>query len=186
MVQPRSSPIHLVIQLLPTNHSELCHRQTSSGAITHGNAWERNAVAQVAQQGVYRVRSSELAGGQTQCPRHVGVSPFQFGIAHSEPILPPLLFLQVSVPGGAVAGRAAEQRAPLVTRRQFRPIKVREEAVEEGQSALESAALTCGLNPHLAGRPVGGDQIVMLVGLVEELPVAQVLHHTWKNANKNE
>lgn len=137
-------------------------------------------MAQVAQQGVYRVCSSELAGEQTQSPCHIGVSPLEFSITHSEPILPPLLFLQVSVPGGAVAGRATEQCAPLVPHSQFRPIKVREEAVEEGQSALESATLTCGLNPHLAGQPVEGEETVALVGLVEELPVAQVLHHTWK------
>lgn len=181
MVQPRSSPIHLIIQLLSTNHSKLCHCKTSTGAtVPYANAWERNAVAQVAQQGVYRVSSSELAGEQTQSPCHIGVSPLEFGITHSEPILPPLLFLQVSVPGGAVAGRAAEQCAPLVPHGQFRPIKVREEAIEEGQSALESATLTCGLNPHLAGQPVGGEEIVTLVGLEEELPVAQVLHHTWK------
>lgn len=69
---------------------------------------------------------------------------------------------------------------------QFCPIKVWEEAVEEGQSALDSATPTCGLNPHLAGRPVGGEEIVALVGLLEELPVAQVLHHTWKEWKQDE
>lgn len=137
-------------------------------------------MAQVAQQGVYRVCGSELAGEHTQSACHFGVSPLEFGVTHSEPVLPPLLLLQVSVPGGAVTGRATEQRAPLMSHGQFRPIKVREEAVEEGQSALESPALTCGLNPHLAGSPVGGEEIMMLVGLMEELPIAQVLHHTWK------
>lgn len=134
----------------------------------------------MAQQGVYRVCSPELAGKQTQSPCHVGISPLELRIAHSEPILPPLFFLQVPVPGWAVAGRAAEQRAPLVPHGQFCPVEVREEAVEEGQAALESAALTCGLHPHLAGRPAGGEEIVVLVCLVEELPVAQVLHHTWE------
>lgn len=82
-------------------------------------------MAQTAQQGVYGVCSSELAGEQSQSPCHIHVSPLKFGIAHSEPILPPLLFLQVSVPGGAVTCRAAEQGAPLVPHSQFRPIKVR-------------------------------------------------------------
>lgn len=149
---PRRFPIQLVIELLSTNHSELCHFQTFlRAALSHGNAWEREPVAQVAQQGVYRVCSSELAGGNTQSPRHAGVRLLEFSIAHSEPILPPLLVLQVSVPGRAVASRAAEQRAPLMSHGQFCPIKVRQETVEERQSALDSATPACGLNPHLAG-----------------------------------
>lgn len=89
-------------------------------------------MAQVAQQGVYRVCSSQLASGNTQSPRHVNVSSLQLSICNSELVLPPLLFLQVSVPGWTVTGCAAEQRAPLMTHGQLRPVKVGEEAMEEG------------------------------------------------------
>lgn len=50
-------------------------------------------MAQVAQQGVYRVCSSQLASGNTQSPCHVNVSSLQFSICNSELVLPPLFFL---------------------------------------------------------------------------------------------
>lgn len=185
MIQPRSPPVHLIVQLLPSDHGKLFHSQASAGAtIPYGNTWERKAMAQVAQQGVYGVCSSELPSGKTQSSCHIHVSSLQFSIGRSELILPPLLLLQVPVPGRAVAGRAAEQRAPLVTHGQLRPIKVRKETVEEGQPALKSATLPCGLHPDLTGRPIRREETVLFVGVVEELPIAKVLHHTWTTMGK--
>lgn len=170
---PHSAAVQLVLAQLTADHGELLHRQTFTG----GGAREGEPVAQVAQQGVDWVGGPQLAGGHAHNPRHVGVGLLQLAVAHPQPVLPPLLLLQVSVPGGTVAGRAAEQSAPLVVHGHPPPVEVRQEAVEKGQPALDGAAPACGLDAQLAGRPIGGENTTGPVGLTEELPVVEVLHH---------
>lgn len=168
-VQPRHLPLALIVKLLPADDSKLSRGQTRLGTAAPATAAEDTregqSVAEVAQQRVHRVGGPQLTSGDAQSPRHVGVGPVQLSVAHPQLVLPPLLLLQVVVAGGAVARGAAEQRAPLVTHAQLCPVEVRQEAIKEGQATLHRSAPAGGLEPQLAGGPVGRQEVIVKVGL---------------------
>lgn len=59
--------------------------------------------------------------------------------------MPALLLLQIVVSQWAVAASRTEQGTWLVLEINLLPVKIREEAVEQGQPTLKGAALPSGL-----------------------------------------
>lgn len=93
-------------------------------------------MAKVTQQRIHRIGRPQSLCGHTQRLGHGDVRVLEFRVGDPLAILPVLLLVQVPVACGTVAGGTTEQRTPLLSNRQPRPIETWQEAEEEGQSTL--------------------------------------------------